>query len=229
MSNLGEKCHRKLWFLKNKPETVEPLSGATRLKFLYGDIIEQLVLFLAKLAGHSVTREQDEVSIGPVKGHIDGVVDDTLVDVKSASTYSFSKFQSKLTPETDAFGYLTQLGSYRRATGISKGAFVAVDKTLGHICVDKHYEEDKTDYEELINQAQRATNLPEPPERYYRPEPDGKSGNEKLGTNCSYCPVKKACWMDANGGKGLRAFSYSSGPRFLTQVMRQPDVPEIPT
>lgn len=224
MSNLGEKCLRKLWYEANTPEKKEPLSGATRLKFLYGDIIEHLLLFLAKISGHTVENEQTTVELGGVKGHTDATIDAVLVDVKSTSSRSFDKFASHLTRETDSFGYLVQLGGYGRATGNDKRAFVAVDKQHGYICVDNHEEEDKTDYFEIIDQAKRAISLPEPPERYYRPEPDGKSGNEKLGTACSYCDFKKTCYPN------LRTFKYKDKDKFkeryLTKVARTPDVEE---
>ena len=62
---------------------------------------------------------------------------------------------------------------------------------------------------------------PEPPEKCYEPKPDGKSGNMKLDIGCSYCAYNKACWPD------LRAFAYSTGPRFLTEVVNEPKVQEI--
>jgi hypothetical protein len=43
----------------------------------------------------------------------------------------------------------------------------------------------------------------------------------KLGTGCSYCAFKKHCWP------GLRGFAYSGGPRYLTNVVKTPDVPEF--
>jgi len=57
--------------------------------------------------------------------------------------------------------------------------------------------------------------------------PEGKSGNMKLGVNCSYCPHKVTCWDDANNGDGLRLFLYSNGPMWLTEVQKEPKVQEI--
>lgn len=221
MSNLGTKCLRKLWYTVNQSEKAEPLRPEARLKFLYGDIIETLILWLAKLAGHEVKGEQDELEINGVKGHRDAVVDGITVDVKSASSYSFRKFESGLKSSEDAFGYLDQLGAYEYAG--EKGtdsAFIAVDKTLGHITVDKHKDLGKKDYAKFVRERQAIVGQPNPPERGYFDEPDGKSGNRKLGMECSYCPFKSECWP------GLRTFIYSNGPRYLTKVIREPDVPE---
>ena len=50
---------------------------------------------------------------------------------------------------------------------------------------------------------------------------DGKSGNMKLAVGCSYCPYKKVCWPN------VRGFAYANGPRYLVEVVNEPQVPEI--
>lgn len=221
MSNLGTKCLRKLWYSINTPEKAEKLPPWTRLKFLYGDIIEELVLFLAEVSGHEVSGRQTELALHGVRGHRDAVIDDVLVDVKSASGYGFSKFKEGIKPENDAFGYLRQIGAYRKAGKNDKAAFVAVDKSQGHICVDEHGEDLDGDYGKLIHDVQSAISLPEPPDRAYDDEKFGESGNRKLGIACSYCDYKKTCYPN------LRGFAYERGPKFLTVVRREPNVPEI--
>jgi hypothetical protein len=224
MSNLGTPCDRKLWYSVNKPEAAEELPPEVRFKFLYGDILEELVLFLAKEAGHTVDGAQDTLEINGVKGHRDAVVDGVTVDVKSASSYSFRKFDDHLTTEGDAFGYLDQLGAYLYAgqsdpkvTNKSVAAFIAVDKTLGHICVDVQPNTYK-DYSKVVDAKKALIALPAPPPRGFSDEPDGKSGNRKLGVHCSYCSFKQTCWPS------LQTFAYSTGPRFLTNVAREPNV-----
>lgn len=220
LSNVGTPCERKLWYSINTPEAAAPLSASTRLKFLFGDILEEVVLFLARAAGHKVEKEQEAVHVSGVKGHIDAIVDGELVDVKSASTYSFKKFKEGGLKTDDAFGYLHQLGAYLSAVGGKRGHFIAVDKTLGNLTLDTH---DKSDvnYEELVEHKKKIIALPEPPPRAYQDEADGKSGNRKLGIACSYCSFKQTCFP------GLRTFAYSRGPVFLTKVDRVPDVPEL--
>src|SRR5690606_19057418 len=115
VSNLGTPCDRRLWFSINHPELAEPLEPHTRLKFLLGDVWEAVLLFLAKIAGHRVEGQQDEISLHGVLGHRDAVIDGTIVDVKSASSFSFDKFENHLKPEDDSFGYLTQINSYLEA------------------------------------------------------------------------------------------------------------------
>lgn len=226
MSNLGTPCDRKLWYSINKPELGERLGGAASLKFLYGDIIERVILGLAKIAGHTVTGEQTELNIDGVPGHRDAVIDGRLVDVKSATTHSFNKFKEHKLTTDDPFGYLIQIGAYLDASqedelvkDKDKASFVAVDKQLGHICIDT-YNRDTTDYAALVLDKRSMVSEKEPPARGFTDVPDGKSGNRKLCTECSYCPFKAACWP------GLRTFTYSNGPTFLTKVEREPKVEE---
>lgn len=220
LSNLGTACRRKLWYSIRAPQLAEPLSAPTRIKFLFGDITELFVVFLAKLAGHTVADEQRTVSILDVDGHIDGTIDGELVDVKSASPYSFDKFKLGLSKDNDAFGYLTQLGSYRTAMGHKRAHFIPVNKVTGHLHLDTH-EEDKVDYEQLVRDAQQVLASNDVPERGFTDVPDGKSGNRKLCVNCSYCDYKTTCWP------GLRLFLYAGRPTFLTRVAREPKVAEV--
>lgn len=230
MSNLGTPCARKLWYTVNSPDQAEPLRPDTKLKFLYGDILEALLISLTKSAGHDVTGEQDVLNIKGVKGHRDCVIDGITVDVKSASGYGFKKFAEGNLKSDDPFGYISQLSSYvyagHKATPESVhptiGAFLVIDKQSGKLCLDMY---DLA--EEVAKKDAEVSGLVEMvsgetiPERSFEPTPDGKSGNTKLGTNCSYCGFKDACWP------GLRTFLYSNGPRFLVDVKRVPDVTEV--
>lgn len=231
LSSVGTHCDRKLWLTINHPETSEPLDGQTRLKFFVGDVWEEVLLTLAKIAGHSVEGEQDVLEVNGIKGHRDAVIDGVTVDVKSASPFAFDKFAAGLNPASDDFGYLDQLGSYVAAGQDdplvefkNTGAFLAVDKVTGRLCLDRHDFPDASKIYNKIERKKEAVAADRMPSRGYDDEPDGKSGNRKLGTACSYCSVKDTCWP------GLRTFLYKSGsgfkPRFLTEVKKTPDVPE---
>lgn len=226
-SNIGQPCERKLWFEINKSEESEPLRSEHHLKFIFGSIIEELMLFLAELAGHKVTGRQDESDIAGIKGHRDAIIDGTLVDVKSASSYSFKKFKEGKLEGDDAFGYIPQILSYLEASqndeelkDKDRAAFLVVDKTLGHITLDFHDRKEDVDWTKFFEEKKEMVAGDIPP-RGFEPEPMGKSGNMKLGTNCSYCPFKKTCFPE------VRTFLYSYGPVHLTEVAREPDVPEI--
>ena len=228
VSNLG-KPDRQLWYERNSEETKETLSGHTLIKFLFGDILEHLLLFLAKEAGHEVSHEQTEVEIDGIKGHNDAVIDGVVIDCKSASTHSFKKFRDGTLAQDDPFGYMEQLAGYSRGLGGLPGGFLAIDKQNGHIALMQVPVEelDALQIEDRIKYLKDVVTQPEPPERCYDPVPEGKSGNEKLAVGCSYCPHKFKCWADANDGIGLRSFLYSTGPVHLTKVEAEPRVPEV--
>ncbi len=229
MSNLG-KPDRRLWYDTHyEGDQAEELRPEAKIKFLFGDILELLLLFLAKEAGHEVTHEQEEVEVDGVIGHVDAVIDGVVVDCKSASTFSFGKFKSGELRENDPFGYMEQLAGYSTALGSIDGAFLAIDKTLGNICLMKV---DKDELEALntkdrIQHLRGVLESDSPPDRCYAPEPIGESGNLKLGVNCSYCPHKFHCWSDSNDGIGLRTFIYAKGPVHMTKVVKEPQVLEV--
>lgn len=228
MSNVGTPCNRKLYYSVNHPELAEGMPGWTYMKFLTGHVLEDILLFLAEQSGHRVEGRQDEQEIEGVLGHRDAVIDGTTVDVKTASTYSFKKFESGQLSKDDPFGYIDQIQSYLYSaqddpivTDKDRAAFLVVDKTLGHICLDIHQKQE-IDYPAVYRYKKDVVNSDELPARGFSPEPDGASGNEALGMFCSYCDYKKACHPN------LRTFLYSGrGPKYLTKVVKQPNVPEI--
>lgn len=222
MSNIG-KPDRVLWFEVNEAIPKEEFNGPTYLKFLYGDLIEEIVLFLTEVTGHAVSDRQRQVTVDGIVGHIDAVIDGVLVDVKSTSPYSFKKFKDGTLRDDDPFAYIPQLSGYLKGTGMSDGAYVAVDKQNGHIHVMPLEDVDTFDIQGRINHIKEVVDKKEPPERCFRPEPMGKSGNLKLPVGCSYCPFKMPCWKDV----GLRKFLYSSGPVWMTHVEKEPDVLEV--
>lgn len=226
-SNLG-KCDRELWYDVHCHTEREPLPPATRIKFLFGDVLEELLLFLAREAGHDVQNEQAEIDVHGVKGHIDATIDGRLVDAKSTSPIAFTKFANHTLPSDDSFGYLTQLNTYLEgasSAGIELkdkdvASFLAIDKSGGHITLDSYPKQD-VDYAAVITAKKKMLAQPEPPPRPYTDVPFQKSGNRKLGVKCSYCPFKFKCWP------GLRVFQYAGKPVFLTDVSRPPKVDEL--
>lgn len=229
LSQMGVPCDRKLWYSINQQGDASSLPASTLLKFKYGDIIEALVLSLAKAAGHDVQGEQDVLYVEGIKGHRDAVIDGITVDVKSASSYAFKKFASGGLREDDPFGYISQLSSYVFAgrdheveSHETLGAFLVIDKQNGTLCLDMY--DFGPELDNKLEEFQKKKDIVAqefPPERTFSDEPDGKSGNRKLGVNCSYCDYRTTCWPN------VRTFLYSGKPRFLTHVAREPAVPEL--
>lgn len=233
MSNIGTPCRRKLWYALNLPTASSPPSPANTLKFLYGDILEALLLSLAKAAGHTVEGEQDRLEFNGIKGSRDCVIDGVTVDIKSASSNAMKKFTKKGSLRTDdPFGYLRQLSGYVAAAqddplvkDKTRGAFLAVDKQHGTLVLDVYdFTEEIADMEDYTNKLREEVKDTTPPPKKYWDVPEGKSGNRKLDTPCVFCEFKSVCWPK------LRAFRYSFGDVFLTEVVREPDkrIMEVP-
>ena len=70
MSNIGRPL-RRLWYDLNTEQEKEQIDAPTFIKFLYGHLLEVLLLFFVRLAGHVVESEQKEVTVSGIKGHMD--------------------------------------------------------------------------------------------------------------------------------------------------------------
>lgn len=229
MSNIG-RDDRYLWNVYNDVEKADEIQGHTYVKFLYGHLIEEMLLFLTKAAGHEVTDEQKKCEVNGITGSMDCKIDGIVTDVKSVSTYGFRKFKDGTLAYDDPFGYIGQIKGYAYAEGATKFGWLAMDKQNGHLTYLMYDSEDTQapvhdligyDIKERIDHVKKLVEQPTPPGVCYEPVADGKSGNQKLAVGCSYCAYKKECWPS------VRAFAYSTGPRYLVEVHNEPKVQEI--
>lgn len=222
LSSVGKPL-RKLWYDFHGDEELVKPDATMRLKYLFGDIIEDLLLWLVKVSGHTVTDRQKEVECCGVIGHIDSIIDGEVVDIKSASPKSYLKFLGGSLPDDDPFGYLAQITAYDKVTGKGHPGFLVMNKVTGEICEYRPDPDfDMPDVELIIEKAKEVVASDTPPDELcYEPEPDGASGNMKLAKGCSYCPFKHHCFPN------LRAFKYANGVRYLTHVEKEPRVEEI--
>jgi len=231
MSKLGTP-DRKMWYEMNSTPTTGPveIDPALLTKFLYGHILEELVLFFVREAGHDVRGEQDECNIGGVKGHRDCVIDNVVVDVKSASKFGFEKFRTGKLFRDDPFGYLAQISGYVQADPTTEdyGAFLAINKESGELTLLKVFDIDQVDAEKLVEHKKEVIVDTAPPtDKCYPTRDVGTSGNKAIHWNCGYCKHKDECWKDSNKGKGLRRFQYSNKVEELCEVVKEPTVKEI--
>ena len=221
MSNIG-KPGRQLWYdLKYKKEESSFEDLHLPIKFLYGHLLEEVLLFLVKMSGHKVEDEQKEVEVGGVKGHIDCKIDGEVIDIKTASGFAFNKFRNGTLREDDPFGYMAQLAGYEEAEGTTNGGFLVINKESGELTLYQPEELDKPVASSVINTIKESLNSNEPPGYCYVPVPEGKSGNMKLPKNCVYCNHKFRCYPD------LRVFKYSKGLVYFTEVVNEPKVEEV--
>lgn len=229
-SEIGHPCQRKLWY-KVRPEmfTSEVMNPAALLKFTYGDLIEELVLSLAEVAGHKVEMRQEPVRFDlkdgwAITGRIDAIIDGVLVDVKSASQQSFTKFEDPAgLMKDDPFGYVLQLATYfsklapEGKCAIDRAGFLAVDKVLGKM-VAPMYGFNKPLDDVFFNQLVDIAASPTVPDRPAEATPvEATKKKDKLCTMCSYCEYKEHCWQDANEGIGIVTEILSGRPRHIVK------------
>jgi len=227
MSNIG-KPMRQLWYdMRSESKTTERIKPSVFIKFLYGHLLEEVLLMLIKIAGHEVTDEQKEVSVSGIKGHMDCVIDGEVIDIKTASGFAFKKFYNKTLAEDDIFGYLAQLAGYEAAMGTNKGGFLAMNKESGEIALYRPDSFDKPDIKKKIKTVKKLIKIDTPPELCYNPIPDGAAGNMQIARGCTWCRHKFECHADSNKGKGLRVFKYSNKYSYLTRVVKEPRVLEV--
>ena len=219
-----------MWNVYNDVEKSDDIQGHTYVKFLYGHLIEEMLLFLTRAAGHEVTDEQKKCEVNGITGSMDCKINGIVTDVKSVSTYGFRKFKDGTLAYDDPFGYVAQIKGYAYSEGATKFGWLAMDKQNGHLTYLMYDEEDTQapvydlisyDIKERIDHVKKLVEHPTPPDVCYGTIADGKSGNQKLAVGCSYCSYKQVCWPS------VRAFAYSSGPRYLTEVINEPKVQEI--
>jgi len=228
LSNIG-RSDRYLWNVVHGTEK-EEIAPHTYVKFMYGHLIEEMLLCLTKLSGHTVTDEQKKCEVNGIVGSMDCKIDGIVTDVKSTSTFGFKKFKDGTLAKDDPFGYIAQIKAYAHSEGETEYGWLAMDKQNGHLTYLKYDEKDTTapmyehlnwSIEERVEHLKKIVGLAEPQTFCADPVPDGASGNLKLSTTCSYCQYKDHCHPE------LRTFLYSSGPRFLTKVVKLPKVAEL--
>ena len=136
MSNIGKK-DRQLWYSYNGYEG-EKLMPHTRIKFLYGHLIEEMVLALTKLSGHDVTHEQKQVEGDGIKGYMDCKMDGVITDDKSASCYGYKKLKDSTIGKDDTLWDIDQIKGYANSEGVTDVGWLVMDTTNGHITYRKY-------------------------------------------------------------------------------------------
>jgi hypothetical protein len=228
LSNIG-RTDKYLWNHVHGTEK-EEIQPPTYVKFMYGHMVEEMLLFLTRMAGHSVTDEQKVCKVGGIVGHMDCKIDGVVTDVKSASAFGFKKFKEGKILNDDPFGYVDQIRAYAHSEKSRDIGWLAIDKTNGHLTYLKYnmdgkefqaYEEFNGTVVERVAHLKKLVERSEPSAVCYAPQPDGKSGTLKLAIGCSYCQYKKHCYPE------LKLYNYSYAPKYLCKVVKEPNVQEL--
>ena len=202
MSNIGRDI-RQLHLEKDHGRST--LSIQTKLKFVYGALIEALTVLLLKASGVSIEEANGKCSLTvsntEINGEFDLIIDDKVYDVKSASPYSYeNKFKDiNSLLAADEFGYVAQLVGYCEATGKKPGGWIVVNKVTGEIKVLEanmdpvFWEAGSGKIKRTVNHFEKGLEIPPcagvVDEVWYKKP----TGNKILNRSCEYCDCKFKC------------------------------------
>jgi len=98
--------------------------------FMLGHVFEAFVMCVIFLLGYDIHSAQDEVEFGGVLGHIDFMVGEAVVEVKTMSDTYFREFCRN---QNDDRGYLTQLHIYCAAKKTKRGVWLIINKSTNEL------------------------------------------------------------------------------------------------
>ena len=191
MSSIG-RCERAQWYAV-KGYTPEELEGSVYLTFLQGHILESVLVALIKLAGHDVQDQQKKHTVEGINGSQDCTIDGELVDIKTASAWSWDNKFSEDGIKDDAFGYIKQLSGYGKTEDRKDGYFLAFNKNKStlKLCRQKLEEDIDTYIVDLKDKMESDT----PPMRLANATTFSKAeAKEKLCMTCAFCGFKEDCY-----------------------------------
>lgn len=230
-SNIGRPL-RYLYLLSKSPRVKEELTLKTYFKFIIGSVMEEVILWMIERTGDYVVRDRQK-TIGPfkgVKGHLDVVINDVLLDVKTSSGNSFFKFfnNALFSEQGDSFGYLHQLGFYHLAdkSGANYVGFIVFNRDTLELKLSLFDTSRLPDPLKKIDEIKSCLKSDVPPDLCYPLKVDDKNGKVTINSKCTYCQFFRKCY-DLN--KDFRAFQYSKTVEYITKdsVPDNIRVPEI--
>ena len=203
MSALGH-CGRQLAYMHHQIQG-NPLDWRAKVIFndghMHHDQIRKAIRegLVLNDSCYSLLSEEEEVNIGVLTGHIDGMLwhDDAacaskehktmLLEVKSMNDRGFQELKrtNKL-----SFEYRAQVSGYLRASQVGLAYILVKNKNTGEL-YHLIYEGEDVFLDSRLDVLGEAINstYPEEVRREYQADADGK-----FDWQCNYCPFIRLCW-----------------------------------
>ncbi|QWY83265.1 putative exonuclease RecB type protein [Rhizobium phage RHph_X2_25] len=191
--DIGLECDRAMWLAFRRASVSEEITWRKRRIFERGEIEEERLLDLLRLAGCEVWGQQDRVRAagGHLRGKIDGRVlglleapkKEHIVECKSAKDEIFKKVK-KHGVQTGKPEHYATFQFYMYGLGIDRVYYMMSNKNDE----DLHLERVYYDHEFALRQVarvERIINMPEPPSRLCTKRDDFR-GN--------FCRQAEVCW-----------------------------------
>ena len=195
MSGIG-RCERAQWY-NFKGYKQEDIKGEVHLTFLQGHILEAVLVALLKLSGHTVSDQQKKHTVEGINGSQDCTIDGELVDIKTASAWSWDNKFKEDGIDGDAFGYIKQLSAYGKTDKRKEGYFLAFNKNKSTLKLCK--QELEQDIDTFIVDLKSKMESDTPPMRLAGATTWNKAKTqEKLCMTCAFCGFKEDCYGKGN-------------------------------
>lgn len=193
LSSIGKCVRQQAYNILGFEENGKEIDARAKMVFFQGDLTELAIVILAKAAGCNLSKtglEQMTIKIEGIEGHPDGIINkDTLLEVKSMSSYSFENFQNQQIDES----YHYQCNGYMHALGLEQTCIVGLNKDAG-VLHEWIIKKDQTIVDDIIRRigSLRTVTPDTLPDRPYEPNAKGF-----LPWQCLYCGFWKTCWPQA--------------------------------
>ena len=217
MSGLGRPICQQIL---EREKHVEDMDYNAFFRFLFGDIVESVLVLIMEQADVEIVEKQKAVSLDIAGQKILGTLDlilkdemgvDKVWDVKSASEWAF-KFKYtgyggyEKIKEDDPFGYIMQGHLYGEATGLPFGGWIVVNKSSGQVAIVEApdwQDEDRKLY--MADAEKRVKRLLDPDPKFVKPfksefetykvkGEEIRTGNKVLPKICGMCGHRSHCW-----------------------------------
>ena len=193
MSQIGERCARKLWYAFRGYSSA-PLAGRAAMIFDLGNRVEAAVLHWLAAAGYRVEDAQREFSAhaGLFRGHCDGIIHGVssrphILEIKSANERRFKAFQSEGIRAVSPV-YYCQAQCYMGYAGLERALFVVMNKNTCELYAERVYFS-REDFEALHARAYAIITANNPPARL----PEHREGPEQGTQSCAWCDFHAVC------------------------------------
>jgi hypothetical protein len=219
---MGTPAEPKPWYFHNQ--------------MLFGDLVEAATMVLLRAAGVDVTAEQQHGTLKlpsgrEINGTLDLTVgDETLYDVKSASSWSFDNKFSKgflAVAESDTFGYVAQGYGYAEASGHKFGGWIVTNKSTGEITVCEAPDDPaiKANALAVADKALDAVESGKIVERCFTDQPEffykKATGNRVLDHTCTFCEFKWTCWPELQLAENPSSQAKSKPLKYYTYLQKE--------
>jgi hypothetical protein len=217
MSGLGRPlCQQKM----EKRGYSQDVGYNDMMRFLLGDLVEAVAVFVLKAAGVNVVDTHRKCSLDlageDVKGTLDIILDDgeqKVWDIKSTSPWAYeNKFSGRggyaVIKEDDPFGYIMQGYLYSEAQDMPFGGWIAINKSTGEWDFVEAPNDQQQDREEYLAEAKARVKSLKKDDKFKIPfEAIDESytvkgdkvytGNKLMPRTCTFCSFKEHCWKKA--------------------------------